>query len=277
MTPKPTISSITIYPIKSLDGISMTEVNTTSGGSLLHDREFAISDKKGNFLIGKTEPSIHKIRTKYDLENYLVTFQKVGEPETEKQFHLLNEITKINHWLSDFFGKPVQLIRNTNGRFLDIPDISGITFLSQSSLDEISNWYPEMSVEETKKRFRSNIVIGGVDAFWEDRLFAEEGNYILFKVGDVELLGISPRARCVVPTRHPVNGEVTKSFAKTFGMNRAKSLPEFSKLDEYGHYYFLTVNVLIPPKERNKTIHCGDKIELIRTMNEEEAQEYLES
>lgn len=277
MTPNPFISSITIFPIKSLDGIQLEKVQTTPGGSLLHDREFAIADDDGNFLIGKTAPTIHLIRTIYNLENYTASFWIEGNQENAKQFHLIDQISEINNWLSEFFGKSVQLIRNTDGRFLDIPDISGITFLSRSSLDEIAKWYPEMSVEETKRRFRSNIVIGGVEAFWEDHLFAEEGTYVLFKVGDVELLGISPRARCVVPTRNPVTSVVSKNFAKTFGQNRAKHLPEFSKLDEYGHYYFLTVNVLIPPEQRNKTIRVGDEIELIRTFNEDEAQEYLES
>ena len=160
MTPNPFISSITIFPIKSLDGIQLEKVQTTPGGSLLHDREFAIADENGNFLIGKTAPTIHLIRTKYNLENYTASFWIEGNQENAKQFHLIDQISEINNWLSEFFGKSVQLIRNTDGRFLDIPDISGITFLSRSSLDEIAKWYPEMSVEETKRRFRSNIVIG---------------------------------------------------------------------------------------------------------------------
>lgn len=276
MKPIPVISSITIFPIKSLDGISVSEIQTTLGGSLHHDREFALTDKNGNFLIGKTEPLIHQIRVTYDLEKFIVTFWKEGT-DSKVNFHLLDETEKINQWLSDFLGRSVILNRNTDGRFLDIPDLCGITILSQSSLEEIANWFPENPVDEIKKRFRANLIIEGVDAFWEDHLFSEEGNYVQFKIGDVELLGISPRERCVVPTRNPVNGKVTKSFAKIFGQNRAKQLPDFSKLDEFGHYYFLTVNVLIPPSQRNKTIKIGDKIEILKIMNEEEAEEYLES
>ncbi|MBK6772560.1 MAG: hypothetical protein IPG78_10635 [Ignavibacteria bacterium] len=69
-----------------------------------------------------------------------------------------------------------------------------------------------MDLEEARKRFRATVEIDGVPAFWEDHLFSNEGKRIEFKIGDVTLFGISPRARCVVPTRNPETGEVIHAF-----------------------------------------------------------------
>ena len=48
-----TIERITVYPIKSLDGINVDKVEITQGGSLRYDREFALVDGDGKFINGK--------------------------------------------------------------------------------------------------------------------------------------------------------------------------------------------------------------------------------
>ena len=146
---------------------------------------------------------------------------------------------------------------------MDIPDISGVTILSTASLESIAQWYDNMDMEETRKRFRATIEISGVPAFWEDHLFAEPGKGIEFKTGDVTIFGMSPRARCVVPTRHPETGEVIHGFPKTFARHRAASQPAWSMLNEYGHHYHLTVNCYIPATEIGKWIEVGDRVKII--------------
>jgi uncharacterized protein YcbX len=120
-----------------------------------------------------------------------------------------------------------------------------------------------MDLEETRKRFRATVEIGGVPAFWEDRLFAEQGKGIEFEIGHVTMFGMSPRARCVVPTRHPETGEVVHAFPKTFARHRAASQPGWSMLDEYDHHYYLTVNCYIPATEIGKSIEVGDPVKII--------------
>ena len=56
---EPVLSRITIYPVKSLDEIALEKAMITEGGCLLHDREYAISDEEGNFIIGKINPLVH--------------------------------------------------------------------------------------------------------------------------------------------------------------------------------------------------------------------------
>ncbi|MGB3075942.1 MAG: hypothetical protein WBB36_11505, partial [Chitinophagales bacterium] len=147
--------------------------------------------------------------------------------------------------------------------FLDIPDVSGLTILSTESLQAISGWYDGMTLEEARKRFRATLEIEGVPAFWEDHLFSSQGRAIEYKAGEVTLFGMSPRARCIVPSRNPETGEIIHAFPKIFARHRAESLPEFSKLKEYGHHYHLTVNCYVPDTEVGKWITVGDTIETI--------------
>ena len=259
---KPTVKRITIYPVKSLDGISLQKAQIVKGGCLMHDREYAIIDINGNFIIGKTNALVHSLRSKIDFDSNIISLRHESG-SIWKQFHLQKEKPSIDDYLSAFFNIRVTLAKNAEGRFLDIPDISGMTVLSTASLETVAAWFNNMDPEEVRKRFRATIEIGDVPAFWEDNLFYQKGTAVEFKMGAATLLGISPRARCVVPTRHPQTGEVIHGFPKSFTRHRAATLPEWSTLNEYGHHYFLTVNCYIPATEIGKFIKTGDKVLII--------------
>jgi uncharacterized protein YcbX len=206
---------------------------------------------------------VHTLRSTFDFENEFVSLRHHQE-STWTKFHLEHDKSAIQEYLSAHFGTAVTLHQNKKGRFMDIPDISGLTILSKASLQTISTWFDGMTVEETRRRFRATIEIDGVEPFWEDHLFSSEGKGIEFKIGEVTLVGMSPRARCIVPTRNPETGEVVHGFTKSFVRHRAEALPDFSKLKEYGHHYYLTVNCYAPPSEIGKWIHVGDELEIIR-------------
>ncbi len=257
----PILHRITIYPVKSLDGIDLQKAVIGEGGCLLHDREYMMTDENGIRITGKTNALVHTLRSSIDLEKQTISFRPMNETNWAS-FHLQKEKTALEYYLSDYFGKKVFWQQNTTGRFLDIPDISGATILSTASLQEIGNWFDDMELEETRKRFRATMEIDGVPAFWEDHLFGKQGIGIEFKVGDVTMIGMSPRARCVVPTRHPETGEVIHAFPKSFARHRASTLPAWSVLDDFGHHYYLTVNCLIPASETGKTIEIGNGIHI---------------
>jgi uncharacterized protein YcbX len=258
---KPVVTNICIYPVKSLDGISLQKAQIGNGGCLLHDREYAILDANGKFINGKSNALVHVLRSMVDLENKIISFRR--EVETVwNDFHLQKERSAINDYLSEFFNEPANLSQNTEGRFMDIPDIAGVTILSTESLETVAGWYNGMDMEETRKRFRATIEISGVPPFWEDKLFLEEGTAIEFKIGDATFLGISPRARCIVPTRHPQTGEVIHGFQRSFAQHRLTSLPYWSTLEDYAHSYYLTVNCFIPPSELGKWISVGDEVKI---------------
>jgi uncharacterized protein YcbX len=262
METNPVLHRITIYPVKSLDGMDLQNSMISEGGCLLHDREYAISDEEGNFMTGKTNPLVHGLRSAVDFEKEILSLRHHQE-STWNHFHLHKERDAIQSYLTVYFGVAVLLRQNKTGRFLDIPDISGVTVLSTASLESISKWYDHMNMEETRKRFRATIEISGAPAFWEDHLFSTPGKGVEFRIGDVTIFGMSPRARCIVPTRHPETGEVIHAFPKTFARHRAASLPEWSMLKEYEHHYHLTVNCYIPATETGKWIELGNKVEII--------------
>jgi len=262
MHTNPVVDRITIYPVKSLDGILLEKAQIGKGGSLVHDREYAIMNSNGKFVKGKNNDLIYLLRSEVDLKNQTIAFRHESANEWN-QFHLQNDITAINEFLSAYFKMPVTLARNTEGEFLDIPVQSAVTVLSDASLKTVSNWFNDIDMEETRKRFRATIEITGAPAFWEDKLFLEEGTAIEFKIGEVSLYGISPRARCVVPTRHPQTGHVIHGFPKTFAQKRTSHLPPWSTLQDYGHAYYLSVDCYIPPTEFGKWIATGDALTII--------------
>lgn len=256
---KPVINKISIYPVKSLDGVSLQKAEIGKGGCLLHDREYAIKDCDNRYVNGKKNALVHLLRMKMDFENETIFFRHESETGWH-EFHLPTDKTKIDDYLSLFFNMPVTLHKNLLGRFLDVPDKSGMTILSTASLQTVAHWFNDIDLEETRKRFRATLEIADVPSFWEDHLFFEERTAIAFKIGDVHVLGMSPRARCVVPTRHPQNGEVIQGFQKSFSTYRKAELPQWSALENFGHTYYLSVDCLIPPSEFGKQIAVGDEI-----------------
>ncbi|MEO6455589.1 MAG: MOSC N-terminal beta barrel domain-containing protein [Ginsengibacter sp.] len=262
MDSKPIVSRITIYPVKSLDGVALQKGMIAEGGCISHDREYAIADENGDFIIGKNNSLIYLLRSTIDVENGMISFRHQDETIWHR-FKLQNEKQEINEYLSAYFGMRVTLLQNKQGRFMDMPDVSGITFVSTASLQSVSGWYNGMDMEEVRKRFRTTIEIEGVTPFWEDHFFAKEGTAIEFTIGSVTVFGISPRARCVVPTRNSETGETIFAFAKTFAKHRAAAMPGWSTLEAYGHYYHLTVNCHVPAGEIGKWINVGDEVKII--------------
>ena len=176
MEDKPTLGRITIYPVKSLDGVDLQRAIISKGGCILHDREYAITDIEGDFIIGKSNPLVHLLRSTVDFENNNISFRHEGE-EKWSTFHLAKEKTAIESYLTFFFKTPCLFNQDKEGRFMDIPDVAGLTLLSRSSLQSISEWF-NLDLEETRKRFRATIEIEGVQSFWEDRLFSKKGTGI---------------------------------------------------------------------------------------------------
>jgi len=255
------LDRITIFPIKSLDGLELREATISAGGCLRHDREFAIVDDQDQLVIGKTDERVNTLRSRFDLASWTVELRGASKGSWNR-FHLDDDRIRLHAFLSDHFGTRVRLVQETTGRLLDIPDKSGATVVSTASLETAASWFPGMDLAQSRRRFRATLEIAGVPAFWEDRLFEPSEQGVPFSIGDVRFEGISARARCVVPTRHPATGETTKLFPRTFATRRAASLPEGSKVAELSHAYYLCVDCLLPPSEVGKTLRVGDPLVL---------------
>src|SRR5215469_4738646 len=151
------LNRIDLFPVKSLDGVSVSEVRINSGGILENDRIYAIVDGSGSYINGKRTDRVHLIRATFAEDFHEGCFWIQGE--TSRQNFVLSEPSRINRWLSEFFGFAVGLVFEPVRGFADDRLASGPTIVSEASLCEIVRWFPELSLQETRRRFRSNLEI----------------------------------------------------------------------------------------------------------------------
>ena len=257
----PYVARLSIYPIKSLDRVDIEARSVLASGGLKRDREYALFDDAGRFVNGKRIGRIHSIRSEFDLENNRVSLRT---PATDQPivFHLEQDLKALGSWLGEYLGLPVEVKQNLETGFPDDPAASGPTLISTATLEAIASWYPELSVEDVRLRFRTNIEISGVPAFWEDQLFNDSEKGVDFQIGAVKFIGIYPCQRCVVPTRNAKTGDAYPQFQKTFVAKRQETLPTWAARSRFNHFYRLAVNTRLPASEVGKTIRIGDQLKI---------------
>lgn len=258
----PYLASIAIYPIKALDAVHVSEVQISPGGALAGDREFALVDKNDRIINGKRSAKVHQIRAEYNWPARRVTLG-VQDERAFESFHLDQDQPKLTQWFSSYFEQPVRLERNTDHGFPDDEDATGPTVCSTGTFKEIAEWYPGLTPEDVWRRFRVNLVIGGTEAFWEDRLCTREGQTVKFRIGDVGFEGTGPCQRCIVPMRDPHTGEPWPDFQKIFMDQRKATLPKWACVERFDHFYRLTINTRIPASP-GKELMIGRPIEVVK-------------
>jgi uncharacterized protein len=254
---QPTLAQITIYPVKSLDGEIVDCVQISAGGALTFDRRWAIVDDRGKVVNAKRTAKIQQLRSQFDLSLGLIKLQTPAE-DTTQTFSLTTELVELAKWLSQFFEFPVSIVENAVNGFPDDLDAYGPTIISTATLETICAWFPDLNLAEVRRRFRTNLELSGVPAFWEDRLFTLPGAAVDFQLGDVRFHGINPCQRCPVPTRDSLTGTVMPNFQKTFIQQRQKQLPDWVNPTRFNHFYRLAVNTQIPLSEAGKFLNTGD-------------------
>ncbi len=255
------LSGITLYPIKALDGIAVSSAAVMKSGTLEHDREFAILNETGKFVRGKSSKRVHLLRSQFNFEAETVTLAIQGEQESST-FHLHHDRRKLESWLSNFFGFRVYLIHNSTSGYPDDKKTWGPTIVSEASLEKVASWFLGLTAQDVWQRFRPNVVLSGVEAFGEDRLFGEPGSFVEFHIGSVKLEGSNPCARCVVPTRNPETSKEHDRFQKTFAELRKKTLPSWATTSRFDHFYRFCVNTRIHPNEAGKMLQVGDEVKI---------------
>ncbi len=262
------LERILVYPIKSLDAAAVESATIVENGGLEWDRRYAIVDADGEYVNGKRERRIHRLQAAFDLERGTValsehdgdgTRQTTVDPQT---FHLEDDRGALDSWLSAFFDRQVELVRDDEGGFPDNTRATGPTVIATETLEAVASWYDGIDAVEMRRRLRANVEIGGVPAFWEDRLYDDPGRVVPFEIGDVRFHGDSPCQRCVVPTRHPDTGESTPTFRETFVERREATLPEWATESQFDHYFRLMVNTHVPEPSWGDRLEVGDAVDV---------------
>jgi uncharacterized protein len=261
----PRLTQIVIYPIKSLDGKVVDNAQISLGGALAFDRRWAIVDADGKVVNAKRTAKIQQIRSRFDFvesEHRLLVNLSTTDDLNSQMFCLTTELDRIANWLSNFFGFPVSLIENTIVGFPDDLAAYGPTIISTATLLAICDWFPDLDLAEVRRRFRTNLELTDVPAFWEDRLFSIPGEVVNFNLGNVQFQGINPCQRCIVPTRNSLTGNATTKFQQIFSQHRQQTVPTGIN-PRFNHFYRLAVNTQIPYSEADKSLNIGDIISFL--------------
>jgi len=209
----PTLDRITIYPVKSLDGLDLVECGVLNSGALENDRRWRLVDMDGRVLNAKRSPLFSAIRAEFELDERLVTLWVdpaaiaaetlptadlnrllglAGNPGGHRSagtmvrdsFHLVPGQGGPCEWLSEAFGIGVLLQERADGGFPDDRDAPGPTLVSTATLGEVARWFG-CDLAESRRRFRVNLEIGDCDAFWEDTLASPARPELQPSLGDL--------------------------------------------------------------------------------------------
>lgn len=242
------VTAIYIHPIKALDATRVDAARVLSSGALELDRRWALTDQRGRFVNAKNHAAIHTIRAAYNLDSREVSLNS-------QTFSLDRQGPEIARWFSDLLHEAITWNEDTATGFPDDLDSPGPTFISTASLQQVATWF-HFDLEETRRRFRTNIEFDAPEPFWEDRLYGSD-----FRVGDVTVHAVSPCQRCAVPSRDSLTGTHDPGFQKTFAQLREAHLPVRAHRAPFTHFYRFAVNARIAPTEAGKRIRTGDPVQ----------------
>lgn len=250
-----TLHRITVFPIKSLDGVPVDAVDVLPSGALSNDRRLALVGADGRFVNGKSTAAVQRVRTQYDLAAWTVRIN--GSDELS-----LDDKAAIGAGLRRALEITCVVHEDVYRGFPDDTESPGPTLISTATLEEVCRWFPDISLDEARRRFRANLEIDGVEPFWEDRLVGPTDAPVRFTIGDVAWLGVNPCQRCVVPTRDSLSGEANRGFQKSFAQRRCESLPDWAPAERFDHFYRLAVNTRLAPGSSPSTLRVGDPVSI---------------
>jgi uncharacterized protein YcbX len=258
----PRLANIRLHPTKALDSISVNEARIGPNGGLELDRVWALYSADGRWVNGKRTAAMHLIRAAYAPDVSSVTLTVPGDRRDipAMTFAFPGDPEGVAEWFSMYFEQAIQ-VRYTREGFPDDGLATGPTIVSTASLEAVCEWFPGMTLDEARRRFRATLEIEGVPAFWEDQLFAQsESSVVRFKIGDVAFEGSNPCARCPVPGRDSRTGADSAGFQKRFTEMRRVQLPAWAPADRFDHFYRLATNTRVPSTEFGKLLRRGDEL-----------------
>jgi len=193
----PMLDRITVYPVKSLDGVAADAAHVLAGGALEHDRRWQLVDLEGRVVNAKRAAVMHAVRAEFRIEGLMSSFDRslprlaanvvalavdpaaieaAAVPGVERLAALEPEVFPLVPgsagpcgWLAEALGFGVLLLERGEGGFPDDRDAPGPTLAAAATLVEVARWFG-FDLDECRRRFRVNLEVGGCDAFWEDSL-----------------------------------------------------------------------------------------------------------
>ena len=224
-----TLSAINVYPVKGLQGISLTHAQCTDRG-IEHDRRWMAVDEEGEFLSQRELPRMATIWTDIDGDKLSLAApdhreidvplepswgERVRVRVWNSECEAIAPSAEADAWLStvlDRFCRLVYMPDTTRresperylgpGKLVGFADAFAYLLAGESSLADLNaRLIAKQHAPVPMNRFRPNLVVSGA-APW-----AEDG-WREIRVGDAVLHSARPCGRCQVTTTDQSTGEV---------------------------------------------------------------------
>lgn len=210
------VAGIYIYPIKSLQGISLKDAEVLERG-FRHDRRWMIVNEEHSHITQRTHPQLSQINISMGKDGISATYKGMADLEIplvitgptievsvwSDQVQAIEASQNINDWFSQIAQESCKLVfmpevatrsvnpnRAVNDENVSFADGYPYLIIGQESLDDLNS---RMDVDLPMNRFRPNIVVEGGQAYEEDHLSD-------VKIGEVKFHVTHPCKRCVFTT-----------------------------------------------------------------------------
>lgn len=256
------IKSLHFYPIKSLSGIEIEQVQLAPTGFYL-DRKWMIVDASNIFITQRNFPVMALIETAVENDSIVLSYkgESMHIPIDIAAYHSprtctvwkdesvglrLNE--EVDDWLSEIIGKQVHLVRQSEEsdrlskeQRVTFADSSQMLLIGTASLDHLN---AKLSSPIKMNRFRPNIVVETQHPHIEDEWKA-------ISIAGTTLGQTKLCSRCRIITTDQTTGEIDPEPLSVLADYR-----RINKKIMFGSFYHFTDE---PPKTFTK----GDKIDIL--------------
>ncbi|CAN5431516.1 MOSC domain-containing protein [soil metagenome] len=236
------VTSLTIYPVKSLAGISLNSAKLEERG-FKYDREWMVVTESGQFLTQRELAPMALIQTAI-LDHTLRLSMPLGDsvevPLSVEKASSGAKIVDVKVWkdtckaldqgdeaaglLSRYLEKKVRLVRmepsfkrivdqkyaDSEDNVVSFADGFPVLVISDQSLEELNR---RLEYPLPMNRFRPNITIGGSAPFAED-------DWAEMTIDKVKLSLVKPCARCQITTIDQDTAEASQEPLKTLSFFR---------------------------------------------------------
>ncbi|HEY3698770.1 MAG TPA: MOSC N-terminal beta barrel domain-containing protein [Spongiibacteraceae bacterium] len=235
-----TVSELAIYPVKSLGGIALQQMQFDRFGPVC-DRRYIVVDNDARFVTQREYAQMSLVRL--TLNGYLIEFsapsmsiftldtQRAVTDARKTVTVWRDRVTacdmgeEIAAWLSSYLGIAVRLfympddsVRHVDptygnsGDRVSFADGFPVLLIGAASLREFNCTLPEPIGSE---RFRPNIVVAGAEPYAEDQ-------WRRIRIGTLEFDVVKPCSRCVIPSIDPLTGKKQPIVAQTLARLRRR-------------------------------------------------------
>jgi len=156
----PRLANIRLHPIKALDPVAVREARIGPNGGLELDRAWALYSADGRWVNGKRTAAMHLIRSVYSPELTSVTLTVPGDRRDipPMTFAFPGDTEGAAEWFSMYFEQAI-VVHYAREGFPDDGLAPGPTIVSTPSLRAVCEWFPGLTLDEARRRFRSTLEI----------------------------------------------------------------------------------------------------------------------